>query len=82
MHRILTVSLALTFGAVLGGAGVKMIATPSASAQTSAPTSGFHAVTLSATQSGSSSLAWFVGQDGSARVCSSGTPARCDKVNF
>jgi hypothetical protein len=26
VHRILTVSLALTFGAVLGGAGVRMIA--------------------------------------------------------
>ena len=82
MHRIPTVSLAIAFGAVIGGAGVKIITTPSASAQTGAPSSGFHAVTVSATQSGSSSLAWFVGQDGSARVCSSGTPARCDKVNF
>lgn len=78
MHRKSSFALALVLGALAGGLAVKMLSPPSAYAQAGS----FAAVAVAATQSGSSTFAWFVGRDGSARVCSYGTPARCAPVQF
>lgn len=38
-----------------------------------AQAAGFHAVAVSATQSGNTGFAWIVGSDGSTRFCTNGT---------
>ena len=78
MQRSWAISLTLAIGVVLGGAGGRIIAAPAANAQSS----GFHAVAVAATESGTTSFAWFVGADGSGRVCSYSNPVRCTPVNF
>jgi hypothetical protein len=65
MRRILTIAVAGLAGAAIGGVGLRVIA---ADAQ-QAPAVGFHAAAVSSTQSGDTTYAWFVGQDGSAQFC-------------
>ena len=81
MQRKWTISLTLVIGVVLGTVGGRILAAPAANAQSSG-SSGFHAVAVAATQSGTSSFAWFVGGDGSSRVCSYSNPVHCIPVNY
>jgi hypothetical protein len=65
MRRSLTIGLAGIAGAAVGVVGLRVIA---ADAQ-QPPSVGFHAASVSSTQSGDTTYAWFVGQDGSAQFC-------------
>jgi hypothetical protein len=81
MQHSLTIVLAFGIGAVLGGIGMGIVSQTSAA---NLPIIGFHAVAVS----GSGGVAWFVGQDGSARMCTGNnagatpTAAQCFKVNY
>lgn len=79
MHRSVTIGLAVLAGAAVAVTGLRIV---SADAQ-QAPSAGFHAATVSATQSGEITYAWFVGQDGGAQFCKVAVQGlRCVAVPF
>lgn len=76
MQRRLPLALSVIAGMAIGAIAMEeFVASPAA-----AQANGFHAVAVAAT----STVAWFVGQDGSARYCTvSGlAPASCVVVHF
>jgi hypothetical protein len=79
MHRSVSIGLAGLAGAIVAVAGLRIV---SADAQ-QAPSVGFHAAAVSATQSGDVTYAWFVGQDGGAQFCKVAVQGlRCVAVPF
>ncbi len=70
--------IALASG-IIGAASLAVLSAPPTLAQAA----GFHAVSVSATQSGNTGFAWIVGADGSARFCTNGTgTVTCSSVHY
>jgi hypothetical protein len=84
MPRWIHASAALLIGIALGSGGWRFLAPSSAGAQVGG---GFFPISVSASQGGNESVAWFIGRTGTVEVCAShqsgGAAATvCQPVHF